>query len=217
MNRRGFTITELLISVAISSVIALTLITITVNYFGDLMRARVTAELAIESQNLLRSMVEDVRLADSLSTTNQNPDPNAPGGGWITNDPSNVMIVDLPALNSDRDILYNQTTGSPYINEVVYFTEGRNMYRRTIIDSAASGNTSQTTCPFDSSTPSCPKDRLYTSFLDDLTFTFFDDTDTTTSDATQARSVQITVSVSRSIYGRTVSFNNTIRTTLRNR
>lgn len=214
-NQSGFTITELLVSVAISSVMAFSILYLTVYFMGDLYRARASAELAIESQTLLRTIVEDVRLADSLKSTNANADPQATV--WATNDPSNVMIIALPALDSSRDIIYDSTTTLPYVNEVVYHTNGSSMYRRVLIDPSATGNISVTQCPEAIVTSTCPPEKLFTENLDDLTFTFYDSTDTTTSDATQARSVQITVSLSKKIYGKEVAFSNTIRTTLRNR
>ena len=74
-----------------------------------------------------------------------------------------------------------------------------------------------TTCPAASATATCPADKLYTKYLKDLTFTFYDDSDTTTANATLARSVKITVTTERKIAGKTVTFANSIRTTMRNR
>jgi prepilin-type N-terminal cleavage/methylation domain-containing protein len=214
-NQSGFTIVELLISIAIASVISILMLTVTINYVGDVTRARLTADLAIESQILLRSIVEDTRLAGSLSSTNQNIDANSPVGGWITNDPSNVLIIDTPAFNVSRDIIYDSTTGLPYDNEVVYFSSGTRMFRRMVASTSATGNAAKTTCP--TATALCGKDKQMTTYLQDLTFTFYDENNTTTADATLARSVQITVNLKRKISGRDVSFNNTMRTTMRNR
>lgn len=217
MKQKGFTIVEMMVAVGIASVISITLLFISINYVGDVTRARLTADLAIESQILLRSVVEDVRLAGSLSTTNQNTDVNAPVGDWVTNDPSNIIIIDLPAIDSSRNIIYDTSTGFPYDNEIVYYSSGSNMYRRTIINPTVAGNSLKTSCPPSLATSACPSDKKFTSFLTDLSFTFYDDTNATTSVANLARSVQITVRVERNIMGKPVKFNNTIRTTLRNR
>lgn len=217
MNQKGFTITELLISIAVGSVVSSILLFITFNYIGDVTRARMTAELAIESQQLLRSMVEDTRLAASLSSTNQNPDANQPDGGWLTNDPSNIIVIDVPVTDQDKNIIYNEDTSLPYTNEIVYFSNGSDMYRRVITDPNAVGNGLKTSCPPSLATEECPSDKLFTKYLTDLTFTFYDSAGATTADATQARSVQITVRVERKIFGKPVKFANTIKTTLRNR
>ena len=217
INTSGFTIIELLIAVAISSVIAMVLLTLSINFSGDITRARITADLATESQILLRSIVEDTRLADSLSSTNNITDANAPVGGWVTNDPSNVLIIDTPAIDSSRNIIYNATTTLPYSNEVIYYATGALMYRRVLKDTAATGSIATTTCPPATATSSCPADKLFTRYLTDLSFTFYDEANATTANAALARSVQITVSMKRKIFGRDVTFNNTIRTTMRNR
>lgn len=217
MKQRGFTIVEMLISVAVGSVIAVLLLVISLNYVGDVTRARLTAELAIESQILLRSIVEDVRLAGSLSSTNQNADVNAPVGGWVTNDPSNILIIDVPAIDGNRNIIYDPDTGFPYDNEVVYYGSGSTMFKRIIAHPTANSNSLATSCPPALASATCAPDKRYTQFLKDLTFTFYDDANATTSNATLARSVQITVRMERKILGKPVAFNNTIRTTLRNR
>ena len=216
-TQKGFTIVEMILAVSISAVIAATLLTISLRYTGEMLRARITADLAIESQILLRSIVEDTRLADALSSTNAISDTNAPSGGWVTSDPSNVLIIESPAINSTRDILYDSATSLPYKNEVVYYALGTSMYRRSLKNSAAAGNIMTTTCPAASATATCPADKLYTKYLKDLTFTFYDDSDTTTANATLARSVKITVTTERKIAGKTVTFANSIRTTMRNR
>lgn len=216
-SQKGFTIVETIIAVSISTMLAAILLTISLRYTGEMLRARITADLAIESQILLRSIVEDTRLADALSATNSITDANAPSGGWVTSDPSNVLIIESPAINSSRDIIYDSNTSLPYKNEVVYYASGTKMYRRSLKNTSASGNAMVTSCPVASATSSCPPDKLYTSYLKDLTFTFYDDTDATTANATLARSVKITVTTERKINGKTVSFANSIRTTMRNR
>ncbi len=193
------------------------LLALSVNFVGDITRARITADLAVESQLLLRAIVEDTRLADSLSSSNAIADPNAPSGGWITNDPSNVLIIDTPAIDVSRNIIYNTATTLPYSNEVIYYATGSSMYRRVLKESAAVGSIAKTTCPPASATSTCPADKLYTRYLTDLSFTFYDDNNVTTANAASARSVQISVNVKRKIYGRDITFNNTIRTTMRNR
>ena len=69
-QQKGFTITELLISISIASILTLVITTITVYYYGDILRSQATAELAIESQTVLRKIIEDTRLADAIRTTN---------------------------------------------------------------------------------------------------------------------------------------------------
>ncbi len=215
-KQNGFTITELLISISIATILNLVLITIMVDYYGDILRSQATAELAIESQTVLRKMVEDTRLADSIHTTNLITDPNAPSGGWITSDPSNVLIVANPAITSTRSIIYNPADSYPYEDEVIYFNTGTDMYRRILKNTDATGNIAVTTCPPAAVSATCPADLKLSSYLTNLTFTFYDINNVSTSNAALARSISISISLQRKIYGRTIDFTNTVRTTLRN-
>jgi hypothetical protein len=188
----------------------------TFDYYADVSRAETSATLALESQTILTQMTEDIRLADAISNSNAIADPNSPAGGWVTSDPSNVIIVESPAIDSSRNIIYNPNTGFPYRNEFIYFNSGSNMYKRILANTAATGNTAVTTCPADKAGPTCPPDRLFSSNVGNLSFTFYDLSDNTTSDATNARSVKLEVDMSKKSFGRTISFTNTTRVTLRN-
>jgi type II secretory pathway pseudopilin PulG len=216
-SQKGFTIVETILAISISVVIAATLLTISLTYTGEMLRARITADLAVQSQILLRSIVDDTRLADALSATNSVTDANAPSGGWVTSDPSNVLIIESPAIDSNRSIIFDNATSLPYKNEVIYYASGTSMYRRSLKNPSASGNAAVTTCPIAKVTAICPADKLFTQYLKDLSFTFYDDNDATTANAALARSVQITVTTERKINGKTVTFANSIRTTMRNR
>lgn len=207
---------ELLISISIASILSLILITVMVDYYGEILRSQATAELAIESQTVLRKMVEDTRLADSIHATNLITDPNAPSGGWVTSDPSNVLIVANPAIDISRNIIYDPADNFPYEDEVVYFNTGTNLYRRILKNTNAAGNTAVTTCPPAVASSTCPEDTVLSKYLTGLTFTFYDINNLTTSNASLARSVSVSISLQRKAYGRSIDFTNTVRTTLRN-
>jgi prepilin-type N-terminal cleavage/methylation domain-containing protein len=216
MNKKGFTIIELLISVSIASVITLSMVTVSVYYYGDILRSQATAELAIESQTVLRKIIDDARLADSIHAVGQITDANAPTGGWVTSDPSNVIILADPAIDSSRNIIYNASDSYPYENESIYFSRGTQMYRRLLKNTSAPGNSAITTCPAASVTATCPQDIILSQYVTNLSFIFYDINNVTTADASQARSVSITVNLQRTIYGKLIDFSNTVRTTLRN-
>lgn len=215
-NQSGFTIMELMIASAVGIIISTLMMGVSLFYFGNVMQSQVTAKMALDSQLVLTQLVEDIRLSDGISATNQLADANAPPGGWVTNDPSNIIIINTPAIDSSRDIIYNSSTGYPYRNEQVYFTTGSTLYRRTLKNTAAAGNTAITTCPPASATSTCPADKQFTDYMNNLTFTFYDINNVPTPDPTLARSVNLTVNMSRRVYGKTVTLSNSTRTTLRN-
>ena len=215
-NQKGFTVVELLISVSIASILTIVTTSIMVYYYGDILRSQATAELAIESQTVLHKIIDDSRLADGIRTSNLITDANAPVGGWTTNDPSDILIIASPAITSTRDIIYNSADNYPYENEEIYFKSNGTFYRRTLKNTNATGNVAVTTCPAAQVTASCPLDTVLSTNLSDLSFTFYDINNATTSNAALARSISITVNLQKKIYGTATTFNNTIRTTLRN-
>lgn len=216
LDERAFTIVELILATAISSILSVVMFTISVYYFGSTLQAHAAAEMSLESQLILTQLVEDIRLSDGIALTNSITDVNAPPGGWITNDPSNILIIESPAIDSARNIIYDPATNLPYRNEFIYYSSGLAMYKRVLKNTDAPGNIAVTTCPPANATSSCPADKVFTNSMTNLTFTFYDVNDLPTADPTQARSANLVVSMSRRVYGKTLTLANSTRTTLRN-
>jgi len=212
----GFTITELVIAITVAGILAGAIFVATFDYYADVSRAQASTDMALASQSILNQMTGDIRLADAISSTNAIADPNAPAGGWVTSNPSNVIIIESPATDSSHNIIYNSDTGFPYRNEFIYFISGGSMYKRVLANTAATGNTAVTSCPADKASPSCPPDILFSDHASNLSFTFYDSSDNTTADATKARSVQLEVNLAQDVFGRNVGLDNQARITLRN-
>lgn len=212
----GFTITELVISITVAGFLVAVLFIATFYYYANTAQAQAAADLGIQSQSILSQMTEDIRLADAISSTNLLTDANAPAGGWVTSDPSNVIIIESPATDSSHNIIFDSNTGYPYRNEYIYFTSGTSMYKRILANTAAIGNTAKTTCPAASASSACPADILFSDHVSNLSFTFYDSGGASTADAAQTRSVALTVNMSKDAYGKLVTLNNATRVTLRN-
>jgi prepilin-type N-terminal cleavage/methylation domain-containing protein len=215
-NKSGFTITELVISLTVASILAVVLFTATFYYYVNTAQAETSTNLALESQSVLSQLTDDIRLADSIASTNAITDPNGPGGGWTTSDPSNIIIIESPAIDSSRNLIYDLTTGFPYKNEYIYFMNGTNMYKRVLANTSATGNSAKTTCPAAAASPTCPKDLIFSNNVSNLTFTFYDASDATTADATKARSILFTVDMAKKMFGKNITLSNSTRATLRN-
>ena len=213
-DERGITLIELLISIAIAAMLSTVLFTVTFTYYSEVVKSQIASLLAIESQQVIRTVVDDVRVADSMATTNTITDPNGPPGGWVTSDPSDILIIESPAYDSARNVIYDPNTSLPYRNEFVYFRSGTNIYRRTLKNTSATNNIAVTTCPTVSST--CPADKKLSGYISSLSFTFLDANNATTASATLARSVLLSLNLSRKTFGQTITFNNSVQVTLRN-
>src|SRR5688572_24087193 len=96
-REHGFTIAEVMVALTVAIIMAGVLFTVTFRFFANAIQSQQTAELALESQNLLGQMVDDLRLAAGVEDTNQLTDANAPSGGWVASDSNNVLLITTPA------------------------------------------------------------------------------------------------------------------------
>lgn len=212
----GFTIVELITAITVASVMVGVLFVVTFRFFANAIQSQQTAELALESQTLLSQMTEDLRLGAGVRSANQLPDSNQPSGGWAASDANNVFIITTPAITTSRDIIYDANTGFPYENEIIYFVSNKTMYKRSLRNTAATGNSVTTSCPSAQVTASCPEDRIFSTNVDNITYTLYDASNTVTTNAALARSVELTVFLSKNVFGKTVSLSNSARITQRN-
>lgn len=212
----GFTIVELLLAVAIASIISTVLLAVSLTFFADTARSQATAQMSVDSHFMLRAIIEDLRLSDSVAVANTLTDSNEPVGGWTTSDLKNVLVINRPATTANNDIIYNSSTGNPYNNQFIYFISNKTLYKRVLHNPSAAGNNSTTTCPEALATTTCPPDREYSKYVDDLTLEFFDSSNNPTNDPAVARSVRVGLTMSRKFFGRSVTFDNSILTKLRN-
>jgi prepilin-type N-terminal cleavage/methylation domain-containing protein len=213
-GQNGFTIVELMIAVAVASIASILITYAFVFMYGGLVKEQARSNMVLESQLYLKRMVEDIRVANQILTTNSIADSYEPSGGWVTNDPANILVLTQPAVDQNEDFIYDSATGYPYQNEIVYFGDSKVMYRRTLANTNAVDNRTLTTCP--SGTSGCPPDVVLTDRLQNMLFVFYDINDAITTVPEDARSVELTVNLSEKLYGETINVSNTTRVTLRN-
>lgn len=216
MSHKGFTIAELLVAVAIASIASLLMISAFVFTYGDVIAEQTKTQMVQQSQLFLRRMTDDLRVASEIRTNNTITDAHRTGG-WTTSDPANILITTQPATDSSNDLIFDSSTGYPYVHEVIYHGEGakaETMYRRLLTNTAAPGHVQVTTCP--TGTPGCPPETELVGNLDNMLFEFYDIDDNVTTIPEEARSIQITINLSKRIYGRDITTSNSTRVTLRN-
>jgi len=215
-KQNGFTIVELTVSITAGSIVALAVLSISLFFFADVMRAGAQTELQSDAQTALNRVVEDMRTGSAILTTNTITDANEPGGGWNTSNTDLVLIVSTPSVNSSGNFIFDSGSGNPYQDEFIYFTDGNTLYKRILSNPTAPDNSSQTTCPAAAATSSCREDRKLTDNFEDMSFVFYDQNNNVTTDPTLARSAQITIQMYRQVFGRDVSVENNVRMSLRN-
>jgi prepilin-type N-terminal cleavage/methylation domain-containing protein len=213
-NQSGFTITELLIAIAVSAIASVLMVTAFVYTYGSVVVEQSKAAMVRDSQLFLRRMIDDIRISNQVLLSNSITDTFGPVGGWVTSDPANVLVVTSPASDYNKNFIYDNDTGYPFQHEVIYFSSNTSMYRRLLANPGAIGALQTTTCPI--ATVDCANDIKLIDNLDNLLFQFYDIDNALTTDPTIARSVQITVNLSKKVNGQNITTSNVTRVTLRN-
>lgn len=214
----GFTIVELLVSITVLSLIVGVFLGLVSSYMTTINRNNQLTEMTVASQNLLRTTVESLRFGDGVRQTNQIPDPNSPSGGWNTNNSTFVIIIAEPALDAGGNYIINSGTGSPYMNELVYYKDGSTLMKRKLANPDATGNTLRTSCPPNLASASCSADLQLAEYVKSMIFTLYDQDGNTTGNASLARSVNIRLDMERnSNSSKPLKLTTEMRVTLRNR
>jgi len=128
----GFTLVEVTVAVTVMALVAVVFLGVVTNYLVIIARNNELSEMTLTSQNLLRSTVENLRFGDGVRQTNTISDPNAPGGGWNTSNTSFVIILAVPAVDTSHNYIIDPATGSPYMNELVYYKTGLTLMKRSL-------------------------------------------------------------------------------------
>lgn len=217
LAQAGFTLVEVTVVVSLLAIIGVVFIAMVNNYFVVITRSNALAEMTINSQNLLRSTVENIRFGDGVRQINQITDANAPGGGWNTSNSIFVIIIAVPAVTKAHAYIIDPYTGSPYMNELVYYRNGSTLMVRKLANPMATANSIITTCPANLATSSCPSDPELAKYVSSMTFTLYDQNATLTTTPTLARSIAISLTMQRNAPGQPLTVDNSIRVTLRNR
>lgn len=216
-NQKGFTVAELSVSVTIASILFLAFMLVITDYFMLITRNNDSIDMTNNSQNLLRSTVEVLRLSNGVRQTNSITDPNAPSGGWNTSNSNFVIVISTPALDSSHNYIIDPSTGGPYMNELVYYKSDTSLMKRSLANPNAAGDTLITSCPANLASSTCPPDVDLADYFQSMSFTLYDQDSNTTTDPTLARSIGITLNMQRDVYGTNIALNNFIRVSLRNR
>lgn len=216
-EQAGFTLVELTVVVSVTSIVAVVFLGVITNYFVVITRNNELTDMTVNAQNLLRTTVENIRYGNGVEQTNTISDPNAPSGGWNTSNTNFVIVIPVPAEDTSRNYITNPSTGSPYMNELVYYKSGTTLMERILANPGAVGNALQTTCPANLATSSCPADKTLATYVSSMTFVLYDQNAATTTTPTQARSINIVLTMQRNAPISPLSVTSNIRVTLRNR
>lgn len=220
MNKKpeesGFTLIEMLIVLLVMSILSLALANFIASWLQTQGLAQTRASLISDTESALDTANKDIKLSGSVDQTNRWPDPNGPGGnqyGWTSG--SQVVILAKVATNSSGNPIF--TDSNDYItlkDDEIYYLSGTTLYRRTLA-SGIDGDTAVTTCPPSSATATCPADATIATGVTNWSVSYYDANNNSVSPS-NARSVQLSITLSTPYDGQTVSASYTTRMVFRN-
>lgn len=216
MNNRGVTLIELVVSTAVLSLLIILTMTFLVNKYVENAVTNARSDLQLQTQLTLDLLNRDLKYAANVDEENRWADENAPSSptdnfSWESD--ADTLILATPAVDDDNNVLYEDPNAYvSYKDNFIYFLEEGKLFRRTIAAETAN-NANTTTCP--DGVSGCPADSELAHIIDEFSLAYYDSNDQVVT-AASARSVEITLRVHRSIFGRDVEIEQSIRTVMRN-
>ena len=215
-DQSGLTLIEVIVATAVTGI----LIGIIMNFMtGQMVQnamQNARAILLLESQTALDIVNSDIKHASRVDDINRWEDPNAPGSpddpySWVPGD--DVLILATPAKDSNGDFIYDDPFA--YIthkDNIVYFVEDGTLYKRTIAGNATE-NDASTSCPSGGS--GCPSDMELINNVVDFHINYYDAYDQDVP-PDEARSVNVSITVTDTVYGRDITESYAVRSVFRN-
>lgn len=217
-NNAGFTLVEGLVVLVVTTIMVLVITNFMLQNILQTALATTRDTIITEVEQSLDLAARDVRLSANADENNRWPDANSPGGsgnqyGWQSN--GTTLVLATAAEDTGGNIIFSDPHN--YItqkNNIVYFAQDGTLYKR-VIAAPVSGNGSATTCPAASASSSCPADKELLHNVTDFDITYLNGQNQSVS-PTDARSIEMHVTVSKKVFGQTVSTDYTTRMVFRN-
>lgn len=220
-NQHGFTLLEMLVATAVTSVMIILIMTFLVNTLVTNNISTARADLLREAQLALDAMNKDIRLSANVDSINRWQDDNSPnadstnGFGWTSD--ANTLILATAAVDADGSILFSDA--SHYItfkDNTIYYIDGSTLYKRTLAGEINGINSSvRTSCPIDQENADCPSDRKLVNNVSSFIVRYLNG-DGNEVDPDQARLIETELHLKSKKYGRDITANYKTRMVFRN-
>lgn len=213
----GFTLVELLVALVVAGIISLVIGSYMVENIQQNALANIRQDTLQETQLSLDLAANDIRLSANADDNNRWPDSYAPSGAdpysWASN--GGTLVLATAAQNTSGVIQFIDAKN--YItekNNIIYFVNNGTLYKRTLA-APISGNAANTSCPVASSTPSCPADKQLIKNVTLFSVTYLDGQNLSVI-PTEARSIELHLTVSKQVYKQQISADYKTRMVFRN-
>lgn len=217
-DSRGVTLVELLISIAVISILVGAVISFTVGNLNGYTAASIRENLLAQAQTGLNKINDSILLAGAADATNRIADQNGPGGpsnlfGWTGT--SSTLILATAAQDASGNILFSDPANYvSYKNNIIYYLNGTTL-RRRVLAASVSGNATKTSCPDSKATASCKADSIVLENVKAFTVTYLDKNNASVSPG-DARGIEISVTMNDKRFTKKTQVSYTTRSVFRN-
>ncbi len=214
----GVTLIELVVATAVIGLLTILVMSFLVDKITTNAIDSARSDLQLQTQLTLDLLNRDIKLAANVDGQNRWADtnsPNSPTDNYSWASDADTLILASPAQDDNQNILYEDPqVYVSYKNDLIYFWDGasRTLYKR-ILAAPITGNKDETTCP--NSQQGCPHDIKLAENVDSFSLNYYDGDDNSVTPS-DARSVRVTLSVSRTVFGRDLNVSQSIRAVFRN-
>ena len=215
-RQAGFTLVELLVVMIVMGILSLTLANFVVTWLQASSASQERTALLTDAENALDNVGADIRLSGSVDTNNRWADTYAPGGSYGWQSGSQTLVLAKIAVDSSNNVIFSDQAN--YItqkDDEVYYLSGTTLYRRTLA-SDSSNDAAVTTCPAVDATKTCPADTVVATGVSNWAVTYYDLNNNVVTPS-DARSVQVAITLSAQVNSQTVSTSYTSRMVFRNK
>lgn len=217
-NQAGFTLVELVTSITLIGILTTAVLAFGVNGLTNYNLSHNRGVLLDQSHIGLRNVSEAVLQSASADNNNRIEDANGPGApsdlfSWESDE--NTLVLATAAEDSDDNIIFQDD--AQYIshkNNIVYFLENGSLKRR-VLAADIPDNKAVTTCPESEATSECPKDATIIENVESFEVKYYDSQNQEVSPDT-ARSIGLSVNLSKEVQGHQITADYTTRTVFRN-
>jgi len=218
LNSAGVTLIELITTTVIISILSIVMVDFVTNWTKQHAVSQTRSELLSESQNSLDIVSDAARLSSGADGNNRWEDtnaPDAPGNLLSWQSDANTLVLASAVEDSNNEIIFSDALSytSEKNNQIFFVSDGM-LYRR-IIAAAVSDNKLSTTCPTANASDSCLSDRRLAKNVRAFVVRYYngDNQEVTPSDA---RSIEVTLTLGRSAYKQQIEESYTTRMVFRN-
>lgn len=207
----GFTVVELVVITFVMSIFLLLVMDFAVDKMVQSARDQARSDIQLQAQLALDSIGTELKEGSQVLLTNTIADPDLPTPpgplGWTSN--HSQFVYQRPVDNGPPDYNFvNDPSGNPYQNEFVIYVDAGVLTQRTLAHPLAAPNS---------------ESDSYASLIQNVTafsVRYFDSTGTeiiSSLNFPDAHAVEISLNITREVFGDNIEGGHTTRTVMRNR